>query len=91
MKIVKSLVSTPFLSVLSPLCSKVVVDVSPVGPFYLASDSVISDQRGGPWRLRMSPVHVGFDRAGTSGEEPPEEVKRFWAHGRRLSGENKAG
>ena len=46
-----------------------------MGPFYLASNSVIRDQREAPQRLRMSPTHVGCDGAGASEEVLLEEVK----------------
>jgi len=40
-----------------------------------SSDSVIGNQRESLRRLGICPARIGFDKVGTSGEEPPVEVK----------------
>ena len=47
-----------------------------MSPFCLASDSMIRNQRGALRGLRMSSTHIGFEMAGSSGAEVPDEVER---------------
>ena len=53
------------------------MDADLADPFCLASDSVIRDQKGALWGLRMFPAHIGFNGIGSSGVELPEEVEEL--------------